>query len=233
MAHRNVSLSPRSRAGIASIFARLDYATLGKVYCDDGGKAFWRAKRGRCVRLGSRIASALRSRLVRRGRSLYVGAGVAEIPPLVMETMELDRETEPCNLRQAEVTALNRACRPIHLTFRAADAARAKGRFDHLWIVSVLNDPERFPNLSDLSYGRANPLAFDAVKFDGERRAVRRLAEQCMGKLSFPGLVTTTPEEAPWIAEWCRRQGVPCVVERRVYATALVGDPICFIHVGA
>ena len=63
---------------------------------------------------------------------------------------------EPYNLRRAEVATLNRACHPIPLTFHAINAARAKGRFDHLWMVSVLNDPERFPHLSPLSYGRGN-----------------------------------------------------------------------------
>ncbi len=233
MANRNALLSPATRRVIADVFARLNYASLGRIYCEDGGDAFWRAKRGPCELLGNRAAVALRKRLIRGGRSLYVGAGVAEIPVLVMETLELGRTVEPYNLRKSEVSVLNRACRSVPLTFRAVDAARAKDRFDHLWIVSVLNDPERFPNLSDLSYGRADPLVLDAVKFNMERRAVRRLVERCMGKMSFPGLVTTTPEEAPWIAEWCRRGGVACVAEKRVYETALVGDPICFIHVGA
>lgn len=233
MTNRNAVLSAATRRSIADVFARLDYASLGRVYCDAGGDAFWRAKRGPCERLGNRAAVAVRKRLNRDGRSLYVGAGVAEIPVLVTETLELGRTVEPHNLRKSEVSVLNRACRSIPLTFRAVDAARAKGRFDHLWIVSVLNDPESFPNLSDLSYGRADPLVLDAVKFARERRAVRRLVARCMRKMSFPGLVTTTPEEAPWIAEWCRRGGVTCVAEKRVYGTALVGDPICFVHVGA
>ena len=42
------------------------------------------------------------------------------------------------------------------------DAGSVKQRVDHLWLVSVLNDPERFPELSVLSYGRANPVTFNA-----------------------------------------------------------------------
>jgi hypothetical protein len=171
-------------------------------------------------------------KLDRGGRSLYVGAGVAELPPLIMETVELSRTVQPYNLRKDEVAALNSACCSIPITFRFADAASAKGRFDHLWIVSVLNDPERFPQLSPLSYGRGNPLTLDPVKFDAERRIVRALVARCMGKLTRPSLVTTTTEEVLWIAEWCHRHRVPYRVEKRSYPTALVGDPICLIHIG-
>jgi hypothetical protein len=149
-----------------------------------------------------------------------------------METMELGRTVEPYNLRRAEVAALNRACHSIPITFHAADAASTRGRFDHLWMASVLNDPERFPHLSPLSYGRGNPLTLDLLKFDTERRIVRALVARCMGKLARPGLVTTTTEEVIWIAEWCHRHRVPYRVGTRYYSTALVGDPICFIQIG-
>jgi hypothetical protein len=150
----------------------------------------------------------------------------------MMETVELGRTVQAHNLRRAEVAALNRACRATPLMFYSTDAANTTGRFDHLWMVSVLNDPERFPHLSPLSYGRSNPLTLDPLKFDAERRIVRALVARCMGKLARPGLVTTTTEEVIWIAEWCHRHHVPYVVEKRYYETALVGDPICFIQIG-
>ena len=217
---------------MTEVYDRLDYGALGPVYCYEGGEEFWRAKRGPCHRLGSRVAAVLREKLRRDGRSLYVGAGVAELPALIMETVELCRTVEPYNLRKVEVAALNFACRSISLTFHPADAVGAKGRFDHLWMVSVLNDPERFPHLSPLSYGRSNVLSLNPQKFDAERRIVRTLVASCMGKLARPGLVTTTIEEVLWIAEWCHRHRVPYSVGKRFYPTALVGDPICFIQIG-
>lgn len=217
---------------VTEVYGRLDYGALGSVYCYEGGDEFWRAKRRPCERLGSRVALSLRKKLQRGGRSLYVGAGVAELPALIMETVELDRRVEPYNLRKAEVAALSYACRSIPIAFHAIDAAKARGRFDHLWIVSVLNDPERFPHLSPFSYGRGNPLTLDPLKFDKERRIVRALVARCMGKLARPGLVTTTTEEVQWIAEWCHRHRVPYSVGKRYYETALVGDPICFIQIG-
>jgi hypothetical protein len=225
-------LPPATSRLITEVYGRLDYGALGPVYCYEGGDEFWRAKRWLCERLGSLVAVALRRKLRRGGRSLYVGAGVAELPPLMMEKMELGRTVESYNLRRVEVSALNHACYSIPLTFHAADVARAKGRYDHLWIVSVLNDPERFPHLSPLSYGRSNPLTLDPQKFEKERRIVRALVAGCMGKLARPGLVTTTTEEVIWIAEWCHRHRVPYLVGKRYYLTALVGDPICFMQIG-
>ena len=232
MKTNRTKLASATRRLVTEAYGRLDYDALGPIYCYEGGNEFWRAKRGLCERLGSRVAVLLKGKIGRGGRSLYVGAGVAELPSLIMETVELDRVIEPYNLRRIEVATLNRACRSIPVTFRAVDAGKAKGLFDHLWMVSVLNDPERFPHLSPLSYGRSNPLTLDPVKFNRERRMVRALVACCMEKLAQPGLVTTTTEEVLWIAEWCHRHRVPYLVGKRSYPTALVGDPICFIQIG-
>ena len=184
MKTNRTKLASATRRLVTEVYGRLDYGALGPIYCYEGGNEFWRAKRGLCHRLGNRVAVLLKKKLPRRGRSLYVGAGVAELPSLIMETVELDRVIEPYNLRRIEVATLNRACRSIPVTFRAVDAGKAKGLFDHLWMVSVLNDPERFPHLSPLSYGRSNPLTLDPAKFDQERRIVRALVACCMGKLA-------------------------------------------------
>ncbi len=220
-------------AAITKLFARLDYKTLGPVYCYEGGDAFWQAKRQPCERLGKRIARALADHLAPHGRSLYVGAGVAELPPLLMEALDLQREVEPYNLRRTEVAAINRACRSLPVRFQRLDAATATGPFDHLWIVSVLNDPERFPDLSPLSYGNANPVTFDPKKFEQQRRTVRAIVDRVMPKLRLPGLVTTSTEEVVWIADWCHRKSIPYRVEREQFPTALVGDPVCFMRIGA
>lgn len=226
-------LSRSTRAAITRSFAHLDYKKLGPVYCYEGGDEFWQAKRRPCERLGNRIARALSDRLGPGGRSLYVGAGVAELPPILMETLDLQREVEPYNLRRTEVTAINHACRSLPVRFHNLDAAKAKGRFDHLWMVSVLNDPERFPHLAPLSYGTADPVTFDPRQFERQRRIVRSIVDRVMPKLSLPGLVTTSTEEVVWIADWCHRKNIPYLVEREQLPTALVGDPVCFMKIGA
>jgi hypothetical protein len=225
-------LHPQTLKAIRRLFDQLDYQELGPVYCYEGGDDFWRAKKKPCQQLGVRIADVLVKKLPSGGRSLYVGAGVAELPPLLAEALELGRTVEPYNLRRTEVTALNRACRDTPVKFHARTAAEAKGTFDHLWMVSVLNDPERFPDLSPLSYGNADPVTFNPRKFEQQRKIVRSIVDRCMPKLSLPGLVTTSTEEVVWIADWCHRHGIPYRVERKQYPTALVGDPICLIKVG-
>lgn len=225
-------LSGSTRQAIAQVFDRLDYKCLEAVYCYEGGDEFWRAKRTPCRRLGTKVADALIWKLSPGGRSLYVGAGVTELPALLVEVLQLQRQVEPYNLRRLEVAVLNRACRSLPVRFRAQDASIATGSFDHLWIVSVLNDPERFPHLSPLSYGQADPVTFDPGRFQKERRTVQSIVNRCMPKLRLPGLVTTSTEEVIWIADWCHRRKIPYRVERKQYPTALVGDPICFIKVG-
>lgn len=214
------------------MFGQLDYDVLGPIYCHEGGDEFWQAKRRPCQRMGMRLAEVLMHKLKPGGRSLYVGAGVAEIPVLAMERLELNRQVSAYNLRRDEVRVLNRTCRSLPFQFRAADAGKAAGRFDHLWIVSVLNDPERFPELSALSYGQANPATFKPDEFVVERRIVKALIDRSLRKLSLPALVTTSTEEVVWIADWCHRRQVPYRVERKSYPTVLVGDPVCFIQVG-
>lgn len=217
---------------ITNVFGHLDYKRLESVYCYEGGDEFWRAKREPCHRLGVKVAEALVPKLPRGGRSLYIGAGVAELPVLIAEAIDRERCVEPYNLRRSEVMVLNQACRDLPIRFLARDAASAKGRFDHLWIVSVLNDPERFPHLSPLSYGQADPVSFDPMAFQQERKIVKAIVDRCMPKLTIPGLVTTSTEEVVWIADWCHRHNIPYLVEHKQYPTALVGDPICFIKIG-
>ena len=225
-------MSHATKTLIAKAFAQLDYKSLGQVYCWEGGDEFWDRRRKPCQRLGTKMAEVLLRKLPHGGRSLYVGAGVAELPALLAEAMDLQRQVEPYNLRRSEVAVLNRVCRGLPVTFRNRHAASARGSFDHLWMVSVLNDPERFPHLAPLSYGRADPVTFDPVRFQNERQIVQFIVDRCLPKLSHPGLVTTSIEEVIWIADWCHRHRIPYRVERKQYPTALVGDPICFVRVG-
>jgi hypothetical protein len=231
MAHRLFALKPSTRRAVAAVFERLDYQALGRIYCDEGGNEFWKAKREQCRRLGIKLGMALLSRLKAGGNSLYVGAGVAEIPVILLERLEIGRAVTACNLRKKEVAILNRACDGLPCRFQHLDAGSVCGSYDHLWFVSVANDPERFPELSSLSYGRANPVTFRASRFIREQRIVSRLVERCLAQLSLPGLVTTTVEEVVWIAEWCHRRGIPYLIEEKTYPSTTVGDPICLVHI--
>ena len=229
----SLKLHSVTRRHIKTVFDSLDYDTLGPIYCDEGGAAFWRDRRPSCERLGVRLAATLKERLSQTGRSLYVGAGIAELPMMIMEAEELHRDVAAYNLREREVREMNRACHHLTLRIQTSPAEMAHGSFDHVWLVSVLNDPERFPELSALSYGRATPLHFQAQVFLQEREAVLTLTRQCLNKLRLPGLVTTSIEEIPWIVHWCEHHHLAYRVGERDYPTAIVGDPVCFIDIGS
>lgn len=217
---------------ITEIFDRLDYQKLGPIYCDEGGDAFWKDRREPCRTLGVALAEVLLNRLMPRGRSLYVGAAVAELPLLLMEVLDLERNIDPFNLRANEVGVLNQTCKGLPVRVSTSDARSARGTYDHLWMVSVLNDPEQYPNVSSLSYGRANPVTFDPAAFESERTQVMALADACLQKLALPGLVSTSVEEIPWITDWCERNKLGYVLEEEDYPTAIVQDPVCFITIG-
>ena len=225
-------LTKNTTQQITHFYQALDYKALGPIYCDEGGDEFWEDRRGPCQKMGTAIAKALRARLPPLGRSLYVGAGVPEIPVLLMERLELNRTVYPYNLRQGEVDILNQAGGKNGIRFSCDSAESATDTFDHLWIVSVLNDPEEFPNLAVLfSYGRADPFAFDTKAFSHEREAGIRLFENCMAKLTTPGWLTTSVEEIPWVEHWCETHQRSYQIAPKTYPTALVGDPVCFIQI--
>jgi hypothetical protein len=217
---------------IADVFDRLDYRKLGPIYCDEGGEEFWKDRRDPCQTLGKGLAEIVLNRLKPGGRSLYVGAGVAELPVLITEVLELDRHVEAFNLREDEVAVLNHACKGLPFRIAARDARSARGMYDHLWIVSVLNDPESYPQLSALTYGQANPVTFDPASFANERAEVIALADACLSKLTAPSLVMTSVEEIPWIVEWCERKKIKYVLGEEDYPTAIVEDPVCAITIG-
>src|SRR5256712_12479674 len=121
-------LKPATLQAITRIFDSLDYAALGSIYCDEGGDAFWRERRGPCQELGIKLAAVLRDRLLPSGRSLYVGAGVAELPPLVMETAELHRTVAAYNLRADEAGGLHPARPKLPRGFPAQHARGGGGR---------------------------------------------------------------------------------------------------------
>ena len=224
-------LSRKTLEAITQVFDRLDYRSLGEIYCDEGGEAFWEERRGPAQQLGIEYGKILVNRLRRNGRSLYVGAGVSEIPALLIEILELGRQVVAFNLRPREVSLLNEASSGLGLTFLAEDARTACGTFDHLWIVSVLNDPECFPEAGALSSGRANPVTFDPDAFAAERKSIAALVAGCLKKLRHPGLVTTSVEEVPWITDWCEQKQISCTIEDEDYLTAIVGDPICIVRI--
>jgi hypothetical protein len=193
---------------------------------------------------GAVWAAALGARL--RGgagpaASLYVGAGMAELPVVLMEALDLGRMVTIANLRRDECAQLDAALRevgvaPATLAFRAEDAvdvARACGPVSHVSVVSVLTDPETYPVCSGLSYGRLPPVLVDLGAFERERASIRALLDAVLGAFALPGLVSTTGDEVPWFLDWAARAPVApeVTVEEDELPSAVVGDPIGFLRI--
>lgn len=220
------------------VLGALDWRLLGQVYCNSGGEEFWRDRRGPVVELGLCWARGLLQRVSGDGRSLYAGAGVAELPAMIAEVVVRGRGITACNLRARECDALNRGLRAAgladRLTVVCADAAEvaAEAACDHLAAVSLFTDPETFPLCSAVGYGRLSPVQLDVVAFAEERERARALAARLWSALRMPGWITTTAEEVAWFLEQADAAGVRLDADDELVDTAVVGDPIGFLRVG-
>jgi hypothetical protein len=228
--------TPENEALLERIFAGLDYARLGPIYCDEGGDEFWLAHRQPVLTQGVPWSRALARRLS-AGASLYVGAGVAELPALVTEVVDLGRRVRVATLNEAECDVVNACLREVgiadRLVFENVDAATivVDGGYDHLSLVSVLNDPENYPVVSGLSYGRLPPVLLDVEHFQAERSRLRELVAGLLRGLNTPGLVTTTFEEVAWLLDGAASCGLDVETEDEAIETAIVGDPVGFLRV--
>ena len=145
--------------------------------------------------------------------ALYVGAGVAELPAMLIETIGLGRRVEASNLRAEECAVLDAGLRaagiiPEELSILPVDARTLLGRgpFDHLAVVSTLTDPETWPLVSAVTYGRIPPVALDLAEFAAERDAILALAGSLCAALAVPAWITTTGDETPWFVHVLRER---------------------------
>ncbi len=229
--------------GAVSLRARrvldaLDWQALGEIYFHWGGEQFWRERLPNVITFGERLGRVLLPRLDRKGSSLWVGAGVAELPILLGEVLLHERAVVAANLRQRECDVLNAglaaALPEVALRYVVGDArAVAEGEtFDHLGCVSVFTDPETWPVLSDVAYGRVPPVQVDVERFVAEREQARTLAQGLFARLRRPGVITTSAEEVAWFLEQAAASGVAIEAGDDLVETAVVGDPVGFLAVG-
>jgi hypothetical protein len=219
------------------VFDRLDWSALGEVYCDWGGETFWRERRAGVVTMGRDLGKRLLHRVGRGGASLWVGAGVGELPVLLGELLLHERRVVPTNLRARECELLNAALQaaapelPMRYLAEDARTAAPAATFDHLGCVSVFTDPETWPVLADVAYGRIAPAQLDVERFAVERDAARELAAGLFARLARPGLITTTAEEVAWFLEPAAAVGAAIDAGEDLVPTAVVGDPVGFLAV--
>src|SRR5688500_16210314 len=99
----------RFGAVFAALQAELDWRALGGAYCEGDASGFFDEQlRGRMLDTGLLWADDLASRLDPEGprRSLYVGAAVAELAPILAEHLVLGREVRWLNLAGPETSEL-------------------------------------------------------------------------------------------------------------------------------
>lgn len=219
------------------VLDRCDWPALAEIYFHWGGEDMWKEKRPAITDFGEQIARRLLKDLPRGGASLWVGAGVAELPVLLAEVMLHDREVTAANLRVRECEVLNAAlqaeCPEVALRFLAEDASTAgKPRaFDHIGCISVFTDPETWPLLSDVAYGRVAPVQIDVEQFVAEREQARLLANGLFVRLTRPGLITTSAEEVAWFLEQAHVAEATIEASEDLVETAVVGDPVGFLTI--
>jgi hypothetical protein len=224
---------------VARVLAALDWRELGEIYFHWGGEQFWKERLPKVGVLGERLGKELLRRVPRRGASLWVGAGVAELPVLLAEVLLHERTVVAANLRARECEVLNAgiaaAAPEVALRYVVGDARTVEPErsFDHIGCLSVFTDPETWPLLSDVAYGRIAPVQIDVERFVAEREQARQLAQGLFNRLQLPGLVTTSAEEVAWFLEQAASRGAAIEASEELVETAVVGDPVGFLTITA
>jgi hypothetical protein len=224
-------------AVLGTIQVELDWERLGRAYCDGDGTDFFDDElRESWLDGGLRIAESLARELRgSRGRGLYVGAALAEVPTLLVESIVLGREVVWINLPGEEIDELTRVLRlaaeklAIELPRPSFDALEALPRasFEHVWMVSVLTDPDHFPALHDELYERhGTELATGRGDLEDDRRRARSLARAALMLVEPGGLVTTSDEELAVLEPLARDLGFALEPQDPGHTSAIVGDDL-------
>jgi hypothetical protein len=224
----------------------IDWPLLGQTYCDEGGEAFFEPEQREAItEAGLHFASDLSERLAPGGRSLYVGVGVAELVPLCFEALVLGREVVAVTLDGFEPQELNRALAGAaaelglelpRVQVEGVDALPAEPTFDHLWLVSVLSDPDAFPALHDVLYERSDPDegATGRGVLAEDEAAAFGLVTACLDRLALgPVLVSTSDEEWGLLGAALRERGRGVDLPEHGRLSPIVGDVVRHVDVAA
>ena len=194
----------RFGATLAQLDAEIEWDTCAAVYCEGDATGFFSPERREAIldaglKLGADIGDVLAKR-TGKGRSLYIGAAVAELAPMLFEHIVLGRKVTWVAVPSAEMDELTRALTAIDPGLPTPRLARWKaqdiGVTDHIWMTSVLTDPDAFPALHNELYGRRGSK--EAVKGGhpkAERLRAKELVTEALHTAGNLSLLTTTDEE--------------------------------------
>jgi hypothetical protein len=225
-------------AALIDLEGELDWDLLAACYCTGPAEGFFaHERRAEMLDIGLALASEVEASLPEpgSGRSLYVGAAVAELAPILMERIVLAREVVWINRPGPELGELARALAlvaermgldlPAPTGAQLADVPLAP--CDHVWLVSVLTDPESFPALHDALYERAGtPQATGRGELARERRGADELVDRLLDRAALPCAFTTTDEELEIVAPRAAARGLELALPERYLLSALARDPV-------
>ena len=219
------------------VFEAVDWVKLGEIYFHEDGERHWQDRKKMVVELGGQLARRLERYVKPEGISLWVGAGVAELPVMLAEVVLMNRTVVAANLQTEECDILNAALAKgaphVALHYEAGDAREVAGdqAFDHLGCISVFTDPEIWPALSGVAYGRLPPVQLDLEQFATEREQAIELARSLFALLDQEACITTTAEEVPWFLAEAIAQEREIEPSDDMIETAVVGDPVGFLRI--
>ena len=228
-------------AALSRLDEELDWGALGHSYCEEGGEHFFSAEQVDALRdAGLKFASDVADAVAdlpagTAGRSVYLGAGVFDLAPALCEVLVLRRRVFPFTLPGPERDELNRALAIVsesigeELPSLRDDAfvPATVGRCDHIWMVSVLTDPDAFPALHDVLYQRhGSDLATGRGSLPRERAKARGLVDSLLSTLEPPALFTTSDEEAVVLADALEERSWRADIPETARLSGIVGDPV-------
>lgn len=224
-------------AAVNELWGELDWALLGRSYCEGDGTTFFDDElRERIVDTALMHVDDLASHLGDEVRcSLYLGAEIAELPLILAEHLVLARRVVWLNVESEATREITRALQavgarlkvelPLPSTRELHDVELAS--CDHLWIVSVLTDPDHFPALHDALYERARgPLATGRGNLDDDRARAEALVLALLDRATTSCVLTTTDEERAIVEALVARRGWTLAFERSGRLSAIVGDRV-------
>jgi len=209
-------------AALGEVEAALDWGLLGRLYCHEGGEAFFPSEQRDAIRdAGLAFAADLGGLLTPGGASHYVGAAVAELPMILFEAVVLERRVHWTQLPGEECDELARALRTVDGPAPTTDL-QPPFHVDHLWCASVLTDPNAFPALHDHLYQREG-LGGD---LDADRVRAEALVAETLDQLAPPAVLSTTDEEAPFFLTACAARGWRLTLPEHGRLSGIVGDVV-------